>query len=473
MKKRFFFILSIVLLLGKVYAQQDKDTISYPDGRYYYIPLDTVRANVPPYGYGYQVVVAPGYVGNLQYKVIQPLRIYGIAVTPTTSTNGPVFLRAIGGDTLRYEPDPPDVDSSTLDLYAVLIQKEDSQFVHVDSVKWHRRSPDKYFRYTTTYTDTVAMGLIQDTVVPVYEFFFDTPHFVHDSFYVGFRSDYVRSPNFDPAISVYEHYPQQWAWELQGMAVQVPSNPPSENFSETYFQTWYNEGWAVNRFGQRPLVRFPPFWGGIFPIIVPPDTDAVVGIPVWGFHRGEDYEGYPVFEWTQTEGQELYEVAYGRADQDPHDYRVVQTTYPWLILRDSTLDSTVVYAAQCRSRRHHACAIHDTLVWSAWTDTVEFYTGRYRPGSAPTEGIAEAVGGTVFTLSPNPAKDGVRLEVAAEGFRGGVLAVADAAGREVLRRELKASERVCEFRVADLPAGTYFVTLATKDGTSTRKLVVE
>ena len=87
-------------------------------------------------------------------------------------------------------------------------------------------------------------------------------------------------------------------------------------------------------------------------------------------------------------------------------------------------------------------------------------------------GVA-AGGGTAFTLGPNPAKDGVRLEVAAEGFRGGVLAVADAAGREVLRRELKASERVCEFRVADLPAGTYFVTLTTKEGTSTRKLVVE
>ena len=87
------------------------------------------------------------------------------------------------------------------------------------------------------------------------------------------------------------------------------------------------------------------------------------------------------------------------------------------------------------------------------------------------QGADEA--GVQFRLVPNPASSEVRLEVAAEGFRGGVLAVADAAGREVLRRELKASERVCEFRVADLPAGTYFVTLTTKEGTSTRKLVVE
>ena len=438
------------------HAQQDKDTLSYPDWRYYYSPFDTTNNVIYT---NFTEISAPGYWGNLQYKVVQPLRIYGIAVTPDADYPEPVFWRSFYNDS-RYEPDPPDVDSSTLDFYAVLIQQEDSLFVHVDSVKWHRREPDKYFRYRSTSTTAPR----PQVVVPVYEFFFDTPHYVHDSFYVGFRSDYVRSPNYDPAISPYEHFPQQWVWCLKGL---------THIGSTSYIQSWYNEGWAVGRLSQTQLTRLGARWGGIFPILVPPDTDAVVGLPVWGFHRGEDYEGWPVFEWSQTEGQELYEVAYGRADQDPHDYRVVRTTYPWLILRDSTLDSTVVYAAQCRSRRHHACAIHDTLVWSAWTDTVEFYTGRYRPGSAPTEGIAEAVGGTVFTLSPNPAKDGVRLEVAAEGFRGGVLAVADAAGREVLRRELKASERVCEFRVADLPAGTYFVTLTTKEGTSTRKLVVE
>ena len=81
--------------------------------------------------------------------------------------------------------------------------------------------------------------------------------------------------------------------------------------------------------------------------------------------------------------------------------------------------------------------------------------------------------GSQFRLVPNPASSEVRCVMGGEGFAGGVLTVADAAGREVLRRELKASERVCEFRVADLPAGTYFVTLTTKEGTSTRKLVVE
>ena len=171
-------IISVVLLSGMMYAQQDKDTLSYPDWRYYYPPLDTTWAyviddNAERYS-------SPGYIGNLQFKVLQPLIIYGIAVTPTPGTNGPVFLRTYCGDT-RYEPDPHDVDSSVLDHYAVLIQQEDSQFVHVDSVKWHPREPDKYFQYRTTYSGYYP---VTDTVVPVYEFFFDTPHVVHDSFYI-------------------------------------------------------------------------------------------------------------------------------------------------------------------------------------------------------------------------------------------------------------------------------------------------
>ena len=149
MRKLFLIIAATLLLCGGAFAQQDKDTISYPDWRYFYPPLDTASACCPSNIGNSCLLSSPGYVGNLQFKVLQPLRIYGIAITPTTGTNGPVFVRTFGGDTVHYEPDPPDVDSSTLDLYAVLIQQEDSLFVHVDSAKWHRRDPDKYFRYRT------------------------------------------------------------------------------------------------------------------------------------------------------------------------------------------------------------------------------------------------------------------------------------------------------------------------------------
>ena len=41
MKRLLLTIISVVLLSGMMYAQQGKDTISYPDWRYYHPQLDT------------------------------------------------------------------------------------------------------------------------------------------------------------------------------------------------------------------------------------------------------------------------------------------------------------------------------------------------------------------------------------------------------------------------------------------------
>ena len=87
-------------------------------------------------------------------------------------------------------------------------------------------------------------------------------------------------------------------------------------------------------------------------------------------------------------------------------------------------------------------------------------------------GTAAPAKGCEFSLVPNPAKGKVRC-VVGEGFGGGTLRMQDAAGREVLRRELSRGTRTCVLKVADLPAGTYFVTLTTTEGTSTQRLVIK
>lgn len=97
---------------------------------------------------------------------------------------------------------------------------------------------------------------------------------------------------------------------------------------------------------------------------------------------------------------------------------------------------------------------------------------------ADTGGQQQGIGGAAmaggqFRLVPNPATEEVRCLTAGEEFDSGVLKVVDAAGREVLRRELPRQTQAYTFRVADYPSGTYFVTLTTAKGTSTQKLVVE
>jgi hypothetical protein len=134
---------------------------------------------------------------------------------------------------------------------------------------------------------------------------------------------------------------------------------------------------------------------------------------------------------------------------------------------NAELDSSLRYMARVRTQCDHRCHVHDTVLEGDWSDTVVF--------SLWADGIDGAVsdgGRTLFDLAPNPARGSVTVTLA-EAFGGGVLTVADAAGREVLRKELAPQTRTTVIGVSELPAGTYFVTLATAEGSSVRKLVVE
>ena len=87
--------------------------------------------------------------------------------------------------------------------------------------------------------------------------------------------------------------------------------------------------------------------------------------------------------------------------------------------------------------------------------------------------VAPEGDGATFALTPNPAHGKVTVTLGEAAKEGTVLRVQDAAGREVLRKELAPQTRTTVIGVAELPAGTYFVTLATAEGSGTRKLVVE
>ena len=89
-------------------------------------------------------------------------------------------------------------------------------------------------------------------------------------------------------------------------------------------------------------------------------------------------------------------------------------------------------------------------------------------------GIAAAEGdGGAFVLSPNPARGQVTATLTEDAGRGTVLAMRDAAGREVLLQSVLPTERSVVLDVSRLPQGMYFVTLTTAKGTSTRKLIIE
>jgi len=79
-----------------------------------------------------------------------------------------------------------------------------------------------------------------------------------------------------------------------------------------------------------------------------------------------------------------------------------------------------------------------------------------------------------FALSPNPTAGEVTVTLPALG-EGAVLTVADASGREVRRQPLDPAPAGSRLRLDlnGLPAGAYFVTLVTPQGSHTEKLLVK
>ena len=211
----------------------------------------------------------------------------------------------------------------------------------------------------------------------------------------------------------------------------------------------------------------------IFPIYDLPDTDSFSCPEVGGFSFAGINAGYPTFVWDTAEEHTVYQLAYGAYDT-PLDSLTVVETDNWYHELITTLSPDVYYQARLRAKCHHQCPLHDTVMWTPWTDPVYFYTGDHMPDTThhgEPEGIAGAEGQASFTLAPNPARGSVTLTLTGMPAQGTTLTLYDAAGREVLRRTL--SEQRTTIPTAELPAGVYTVTVTGPQGTGTRRLSVE
>ncbi|MBR1834341.1 MAG: hypothetical protein IJ785_02360 [Bacteroidales bacterium] len=197
----------------------------------------------------------------------------------------------------------------------------------------------------------------------------------------------------------------------------------------------------------------------ICPIVSVPDTDSFECPETEGFSFAGINAGYPTFVWDTAGEHQLYEMAYGPYDAPEDSLHVVTTTNRFYELTGERLSTDVYYQARLRAKCYHVCPVHDTVVWTPWSDPIYFYTGDSMPDTshhASEEGIAEAQGGMAFSLTPNPAHGYVTLTLEGVGLEGGVqMTMHDAAGREVMRRTLH--ERETRLPLGGLPAGLYTV----------------
>ena len=100
------------------------------------------------------------------------------------------------------------------------------------------------------------------------------------------------------------------------------------------------------------------------------------------------------------------------------------------------------------------------------------FVAHFKPRRAPTS-VSSPDAPAPFTLSPNPAHTSVTVTLANPCGPGCSLSLIDASGHTVLSLPLPAGSSNATLPLRDLPAGPYFVSLSTSQGSSSQKLILQ
>lgn len=305
-----------------------------------------------------------------------------------------------------------------------------------------------------------AIDLMTSAYGDSWEFFFNKPVHVTDSFYVGFSTNFVNvSVNEEHPLAVYHpHYkctttnylgaPVEDHYDSCGMPrvkVKVRGRNPWDTVAYRMCGMRLNE-WKDTMVEQ--------FWR-VLPIIMVYDTiwtvDTPACRPVWDFKMLSRYGNTVRLRWSHDGPHNEWQVSYGPQGMRPEDGTMVTCNTNTWSYDDTTGEMMVAYVRT-------VCRELDTVRYSLWGEGVEWYV---------QQGIAdEAKDATAVILRPNPARDWVEVE-ATQRVQG--IDVYAASGAKVK----SLPEGVRGFSVSEWAKGTYLLVVRTPEGKATRKLVVE
>ena len=306
-------------------------------------------------------------------------------------------------------------------------------------MKWIRHNnPYRYFEYKRYPPSGFESYDWSPVVTYSYEFYFDKPVSVADTFFIGVRFPYVND-----VAQLYARW--------------VATGCTSKNF-----QWCYSNGFSSIPVSEidfcNPHMRDFDLWGGYFPILTPRDTTRCD--PPADLRMIHATDTSVMLEWYGGNATQ-WEVEYAEADG--------MTAYTVTTNNDRVtltgLRPTTTYLAHVR-----AWCTRDSE-YGEWSPSIEARTTAHQPDTDTVQGpdtvSIDAVG--FFTrLMPNPASGIVTVQ---STYRLSHVAVYDVQGHLVL--EQKAVGSTATFDVAHLPKGVYMVSVRTAAGTTTKRLVVE
>ena len=300
MKKAFSFALLAAVCLCHANAQ---DTVRWGDGSIYMVPpvvkdsfyyrsstlwdwFFRMPTEHPNYFYG-----MTGYLFVAENNTL----IYGIAMdVPTISVRLYPVAPVETGVPLYDGWENGGRDSA---LWAIVMRKRQEggrvYYERLDSVIWHPHSASRIIEIQPH-----SPHFPDDTVkrhIPMYEFYFDHPLTVQDSFYVCLRPAYgwEVSPNVSrPYIGCDIQY------NFILLSYGVPYGTGIAGYNGGRGDWMYEE--SLSRFGT------------MYPILVPPDTDDVPQcMAPANFRKSGQRMEYPILAWDTTDGgQREYEIQY-------------------------------------------------------------------------------------------------------------------------------------------------------------------
>ena len=353
----------------------------------------------------------------------------------------------------------------------VLLTFDSNDYLHNDYLHPNIRMTSSTLSYQDTQgfdcyirvPDSSSCGKGYGGYIGTHTLYFDQPILVTDTFFVGFYVSRIQS--YD-------------AWrDLVHTIISISCanlyNRPMTLFAcqHSYYNCCLDEHGEVGGYTWFTTQSFT----GVCPILFVPERDTFGCPEVEGFGFAGMNAGSPTFVWDTASEHEVHQVAYGPYDAPLESLRIVETNASFLEIFDNSLSPDIYYQARLRARCHHRCPIHDTVMWTAWSAPVYFYTGDHMPDTThQPEGIDAPGEALPFAIVPNPSRTGTRqvVEIGRQvPLQGLTLTLHDAAGHEVLRMEVK--EHRFALPVQGLPAGVYVATLASPQGTAVRRVVVE
>lgn len=342
--------------------------------------------------------------------------------------------------------------------FVIARRESNGDFVVTDSLTLDSYRVDKMYDY---YGVDPNDGVWYHSYKYLYEYYFDQPIVMPhaDNFFVGSMMDSMGNIGSRPEV------------QTRLTCGMLPQGTAME--SDCF--------WAMRSVAPYDWVDLSSFegvrmWGVFFPIIRP---DSLICGKVVNFRMEEWETDHVKLAWGTTRPfRDLhtghFQIALGGLGPRPDTTNILTFSDTTAVLQG--LDSGVWYSTWVRAECCHCgCPMHgDTLIWGPWRGPVQFYLGSRQPGTEGIESVENQ--GLKFSLSPNPAKGTVTVEMG-ETQRDASLQtiqVVDMEGRVVLTQPWEgAAAQPLTLDISGLAAGVYLVRINTPMSTATRKLMVE